>query len=239
MSVDTLQSSLLVHEQKMRRPSNGAEEKLLKVSYEERGGRGRGRGLGRGRERGRFNKATVECFKCHKLGHFQYECQEGNLANYAEADEDVGDVLPMAYTQIKEEKDEAWYLDSGCSNHMCGDKGWFSMLDESFRCSVKLGNNSLMSVVGKGNVNLLLNGRSHVISDVYLVPELTSNLVSLGQLVHKGFEILLQNQMCKIYHSDFGLIMHSQMTENKLFKIMATKRSKDEAETCLKTTAME
>mgnify|MGYP001792253449 CR=1 FL=1 len=38
MSVDTLQSSLLVHEQKMRRPSNGAEEQLLKVSYEEKGG---------------------------------------------------------------------------------------------------------------------------------------------------------------------------------------------------------
>ncbi|XP_042022904.1 uncharacterized protein LOC121770190 [Salvia splendens] len=57
LSVDTLQSSLLVHEQKMRKPSNVAEEQVLKVSHEYRGGRGRGRGFSQGR--GRFNKATV------------------------------------------------------------------------------------------------------------------------------------------------------------------------------------
>ncbi|KAL1221312.1 hypothetical protein V5N11_002154 [Cardamine amara subsp. amara] len=75
LSVDALQSSLLVHEQKMKKTNlgiNGVEEQVLKVTY---GGRGRGRGGGQGRGRGRgriFNKATIECFKCHKLGHFQY-----------------------------------------------------------------------------------------------------------------------------------------------------------------------
>ena len=33
------------------------------------------RGRGRGRSRQTFNKATVECYNCHKLGHFQWECQ--------------------------------------------------------------------------------------------------------------------------------------------------------------------
>ena len=53
---------------------------MLKVAQEDRSGRGRGRGMfrgGRGRGRGRrqsLNKAIIECFKCHKLGHFQYEC---------------------------------------------------------------------------------------------------------------------------------------------------------------------
>ncbi|XP_020275507.1 uncharacterized protein LOC109850022 [Asparagus officinalis] len=67
LSVDELQSSLLVHEQKFKR-SNG-DEQALKVTHEEKHGeRGRGRGVfrrGRGRGRGRqtFNKATVECYK--------------------------------------------------------------------------------------------------------------------------------------------------------------------------------
>ncbi|KAL3514657.1 hypothetical protein ACH5RR_027374 [Cinchona calisaya] len=64
MSIDELQSSLVVHEQKFRRPSNNDEDQVLKV--EDRSGisnRGRGTYRGRGRERGRstFHKATVEC----------------------------------------------------------------------------------------------------------------------------------------------------------------------------------
>ena len=73
LSVDELQSSLIVHEQKFHK-RNG-EEQALKVTFEDRvGGRGRGRNTSRGRGRGKgrqaFDKAMVECYKCHKLGHF-------------------------------------------------------------------------------------------------------------------------------------------------------------------------
>ena len=51
MSIDELQSSLIVHEQKFNRHSN--DEQTLKVTYEERNsGRGRGRSSFRGRGRG-------------------------------------------------------------------------------------------------------------------------------------------------------------------------------------------
>lgn len=77
LSIDELQSSLIVHEQKFHKLKG--EEQALKVTNEDRfGGRARGRatfqGRGRGRGRQPFNKALVECYKCHKLGHFQYEC---------------------------------------------------------------------------------------------------------------------------------------------------------------------
>ncbi|KAJ8900016.1 hypothetical protein K2173_024129 [Erythroxylum novogranatense] len=76
LTIDELQSSLLVHEQRMS--SHVAEEHALKISHGdhlEGQGRGQGRG-GRGRGRGRssFDKSTVECYNCHKLGHFQWEC---------------------------------------------------------------------------------------------------------------------------------------------------------------------
>lgn len=77
LSIDELQSSLLVHEQRM--VCQEMDEQALKVSEESyTSGRGRGRGgfRGRGRERGRqglFDKAAVECYHGHELGHFQYE----------------------------------------------------------------------------------------------------------------------------------------------------------------------
>ncbi|KAF2283318.1 hypothetical protein GH714_002228 [Hevea brasiliensis] len=115
MSVDELQSSLVVHEQKFRRARNDDEDQVLKI--EGRSGtasRGRGsyRGRGRGRGRAAFNKATVECYKCHDLGHFQYECPKLNKeANYAELDEEE-ELLLMAYVELHEtRRSDAWFVD--------------------------------------------------------------------------------------------------------------------------------
>ena len=55
--------------------------------------------------------------------------------------------------------EDMWFLDLECSNHMCGKNEYFSDFDGSFRDSVKLGNNSSMVVMGKGNVRLQVNGR--------------------------------------------------------------------------------
>lgn len=52
----------------------------------------------------------------------------------------------------EEANNQLWYLDTGCSNHMSGDKTIFSSLDESYRDQVKFGNNTKVSVMGKGQV---------------------------------------------------------------------------------------
>jgi hypothetical protein len=46
---------------------------------------------------------------------------------------------------------------------MCGIKEWFFDLDTNFRETVRLGDNSQMKVVGKGNVKLQLNGMTQVL----------------------------------------------------------------------------
>ncbi|RDX99787.1 Copia protein, partial [Mucuna pruriens] len=144
MTIDELQSSLLVHEQRMT--GQGEEEQVLQITNEDRRGRGRGRGSFRGRGRGRgsfrgrgrgrqsFNKAEIECFKCHKLGHFQYECPTWEKKiNYAKVEDMV------------EQEDELF-------NHMSGNKEWFSELDENFRHIVKLNNDTRIAMMGKGSI---------------------------------------------------------------------------------------
>lgn len=186
LSVDALQSSLLVHEQKFKK--EGDEEQALAFSTDVGyGGRGRGRtGTfrgGRGRGRGRQSyKATIECYKCHQLGHYQYECPSSTKqANYAEV-EDIEEMLLMAYIESPEQdQNDVWFLDSGCSNHMCGDSSLFIELEEGFNRTVRLGNHTHMKVVGKGSVKLSFQGVSHIIQDVFYVPDLKNNLISIGQ----------------------------------------------------------
>lgn len=73
-----------------------------------------------------------------------------------------------------------WFLDSGCSNHMCGKKDIFSDFDATFRESVKLGNDSSMAVMGKYNIRLNINGITQIIIEVFYVPELKNNLLNIG-----------------------------------------------------------
>lgn len=128
-----------------------------------------------------YNKATIECYKCHKHGHFQFECPSWDKeANYAELEEEE-EMLLMAYVEGSEaRREDVWFLDSGCSNHMSGNKNLFCELDESFKHRVKLGNNTRMEVTGRGNVRLQVRGFIHVVSEVYYVPELRNNFLSIG-----------------------------------------------------------
>jgi hypothetical protein len=98
---------------------------------------------------------------------------------------------------------------------MCGNKQWFYTIDEDFRNSVKLGNESRMEVMGKGNIRLEINGAVQVVTDVYYVPDLKNNLLSVGQLQERGLTLLIQNGTCKLYHPRRGLIMQTKMTANR------------------------
>lgn len=58
----------------------------------------------------------------------------------------------MAHVEVEEMY--VWYLNSGCSNHMCGTTEWFIKFDDKFRQQVKLGDNRRMHVEGRGNIRL-------------------------------------------------------------------------------------
>ncbi|XP_074363226.1 uncharacterized protein LOC141703678 [Apium graveolens] len=217
LSVDALQSSLLVHEQKFK--AGGEEEQALKVTHEDHyGGRGQrriglrgGRGQGRGRQP--WSKATIESYKCHKLGHFQYECQ----ANYAGVEESEEMVLMAYIEKAGDDKDVVWYIDSGCSNHMCGNLSLFCDVTKGNSKVVRLGNSASMEVAGKGSVCLTIKGINYVVRNVYYVPGLKNNLLSVGQLQERGLAVLMKKNECRIYHDTKGLVFQTNMTENRMF----------------------
>ncbi|KAK0589490.1 hypothetical protein LWI29_015036 [Acer saccharum] len=98
---------------------------------------------------------------------------------------------------------------------------------------VKLGNNSRMTVMGKGNVRLKVNGLTHVVTEVFFVPDLKNNLLSIGQLQEKGLEILIKHGLCRIYHPTKGLLIQTAMSANRMFILLAA--SQPSKPTCFHT----
>jgi hypothetical protein len=99
----------------------------------------------------------------------------------------------------QENESNIWFLDSGCSNHMTGNKRLFEDLNTSVRAQIKLGNDNIVEVMGKGAINVITNSGKKTILDVYFVPRLKHNLISVGQFSQKGYKVYLKNNVCTVF----------------------------------------
>jgi hypothetical protein len=104
---------------------------------------------------------------------------------------------------------------------MIGTKEWLFDFDGNFRETVKLGDNSTISVMGKGSVKQCLQGKICVITDVYYLPNLRNNLLSIGQLQQKNLTVVFSKDVCKIFHEERGLIVSTSMTLNRMYITLA------------------
>ena len=57
------------------------------------------------------------------------------------------------------------------------------------------------------------------ISSVFYVPDLKSNLLSVGQLQEKGYEIIIKEGTCQIQYPKKGLIAEVNMTKNWMLSL--------------------
>jgi hypothetical protein len=131
-------------------------------------------------------------------------------------------MLMMAYVdEIGAKREDIWFLDSSCSNHMCGNKALFYEFGSVSQQTVKLGNDTRMQVSGKGSIKMEVDNAKFTVGDVFCVPELKNNLLSIGQLQERGLSILIEAGMCKKIHPQRGLIIQTKMTANRMFILVA------------------
>lgn len=199
---------------------------------------------------GRVDKSTVKCYNCNIYGHFAAECRKPKKnresrqeVHMAQADddeptlllakcvkeeqkvlrEDGSEAIKMLLSRNngREKESNVWYLDNGASNHMTGLKEKFTKLDENVTGQVHFGDGSSVKIEGKGTITMICkNGEKRHLYDVYYIPCLCSNIISLGQMSERGNRVVLKGDYLWIYDEQDQLLMKVKRSHNRLYKIV-------------------
>eukprot|EP00253_Pinus_taeda_P014192 PITA_14192 len=161
----------------------------------------------------KVDKSKVRCFNCHEMGHYvtnfplnkskkgSSEGSEGEaLASQFEMD------FTLIECMVSSMMGCGWFLDSGASFHMTGDKSLFSTLEEKdLNMRIEMGDDERYSVSGVGMVSFQReHGALITLIDVKYVPGLKKNLVSIAMLEDKGYDAVFSKGKDFLRHTTKG-----------------------------------
>jgi len=81
---------------------------------------------------------------------------------------------------------------------MTNDMSLFKELKPTAITKVRIGNGDHLPVRGKGTIAISSHSGTKTISDVLYVPDIDQNLLSVGQLMEKGYKLNFEDNHCLI-----------------------------------------
>ncbi|WVZ17822.1 hypothetical protein V8G54_010804 [Vigna mungo] len=180
-------------------------------------------------------KRNIECFNCHRYGHYASECYaekeeqkngQGKEAYIAQVESDSEPIILMTTTSISSHsQDKLWYLDSGCSIHVTCHRDWLVNFAKTERSMVRFADDSTSKVEGVGDVVIRRrNGSCAILTGVLFVLAIRYNLMSIGQIIQKGFTIVMGNfNKVEVFGKKKNLILRSKISKDNKFRISLVK----------------
>eukprot|EP00253_Pinus_taeda_P002603 PITA_02603 len=130
--------------------------------------------------------SKVKCFHCHQHGHYATYCLQkkknkqvvGSAAGEALASQFELDFSLIACL-VSSVMGSVWFLDSGASFHMMGDRDLFSDLeDKDLGVHIEMDDDGRYSVIGIGTISFEReSSKPFVLKEVMHVPGLKKNLI--------------------------------------------------------------
>ncbi|XP_054257416.1 uncharacterized protein LOC128982478 [Macrosteles quadrilineatus] len=146
-------------------------------------------------------KKKIKCFIC-KGPHYASQCPKKSEKQYKNKIEPrKGNSGPFLCFVAKEHKKDNFIADSGASQHMCFRRDFFHTYQRfTSPINVTVGNGDDIEAVGEGSIRISVNiGKNRYITtleNVWYIPELGRNLMSVSTTVKKGFSFKVTKEKC-------------------------------------------
>ncbi|KAK0583521.1 hypothetical protein LWI29_037786 [Acer saccharum] len=127
-------------------------------------------------------------------------------------------VCHVAQIALKANSSNFWYLDSGCSRHMTGNKSFFETLVMEEGGYVTFGDGSKKKVVGKGSISV---PGLPSLSDALFVDGLKANLISISHLSDEGYSVLFSKNDCSILKPDGQTLLKGMRSSDNCYCLEA------------------
>jgi hypothetical protein len=111
----------------------------------------------------------------------------------------------------------SWIIDSGCTNHMMGEKMFTSYVkNKDSQDTIIFGDGNQGKVKGLGKIAIT---NEHSISNIFLVESLGYNLLSVSQLCHMGYNCLFTNVDVSVFRRSDGSLAFKGVLDDNLYLV--------------------
>lgn len=160
----------------------------------------------------------ITCYKCKEDGHYRSQCPLLKKNNNK-------CVFNVVFLNGNFNKTE-WYVDSGASAHMTPNEFWIKNRNPT-PClpEIVVANESKVPVVCSGDVDIVSDLNFDItVKDVLCVPSLTTNLLSVSELIKNGNNVKFDEKHCYIRNKSNILIATADLSDG-VYKLRVYPRS--------------
>lgn len=175
-------------------------------------------------------KMNIKCYPCRQYGHYKSQCKMNDQQQVVKKTNAFSAVFLNGNFSKQD-----FYLDSGASAHMTPDLNIINNASYSLKIKeIIAANESIMPVLCTGEVEIMTvtpNCKYEItLKDVLCVPDLTTNLISISQLIKNGNSVEFKDNCCCVYNLKKELVAIA-IQEDGVYKLRLDKQQ------CLFTSA--
>uniref|UniRef100_A0A2N9G735 Reverse transcriptase Ty1/copia-type domain-containing protein n=1 Tax=Fagus sylvatica TaxID=28930 RepID=A0A2N9G735_FAGSY len=139
----------------------------------------------------------------------------------------VSELRPLVFSMVKQfmstfgkissaVSGNTWYFNSACCNHMSPDSQLFSsVIPTTHAPLIQTANGSYISASHTGSVST----PTLSLSDTYLIPNLTLNLISVGQLCELGYDLWFGSSGCRVQDPRTNQVLGTGRRVGRMFEL--------------------
>lgn len=170
------------------------------------------------------SKKVIKCYKCKQTGHYRNQCtnvdKDSPYTNSSERKQT--NAFSAVFLNGNFSKND-WYIDSGASAHLTANEHWVkNVSNEHSVKEIVVANKEKVPVKCSGDVKIttLTDNCEYdvVVEGVLCVPSLTTNLISVSQLIAKGNRVLFTNDGCQIFNK-LNVLVATACLMNGVYKL--------------------